>query len=359
MIDTTFRFCMHARAVLLAVALSSALNAPVSAADPHETLYETQYQGLAMGTLITARLISPDDKAVQKLDDFLSDRIDAYETLFTVHREGPLYEVNKRSGQWVDVDCRIAELTEKAKTIAEASDRAFEPTIGTLVNVWKIGFGGNQVPERRDIEAALEKVDYTKIETKRENNVCRMRIGKGQSIDLGAIAKGWIGTALTQDLKAVGATNVLLDLGGNVALLGKSPAGLPWNVGIQRPDKERGQIFAVVKAFDESVITSGAYERKIEKDGKSYGHILSPETGMPVATDIASVTIVDKDGARADGWCTALFAMGVEKAVKKMAEQKDLGVFILDADLKRAWVSKCIADRLKVQDPQVKLTIVE
>ena len=363
MIDTTFRFCMHARAVLLAVALSSALNAPVSAADPHETLYETlyetQYQGLAMGTLITARLISPDDKAVQKLDDFLSDRIDAYETLFTVHREGPLYEVNKRSGQWVDVDCRIAELTEKAKTIAEASDRAFEPTIGTLVNVWKIGFGGNQVPERRDIEAALEKVDYTKIETKRENNVCRMRIGKGQSIDLGAIAKGWIGTALTQDLKEAGATNVLLDLGGNVALLGKSPAGRPWNVGIQRPDKERGQIFAVVKAFDESVITSGAYERKIEKDGKSYGHILSPETGMPVATDIASVTIVDKDGARADGWCTALFAMGVENAVKKMAEQKDLGVFILDADLKRAWVSKCIADRLKVQDPQVKLTIVE
>ena len=119
-----------------------------------------------------------------------------------MHREGPLYEVNKRSGQWVDVDCRIAELTEKAKTIAGASDRAFEPTIGTLVNVWKIGFGGNQVPERRDIEAALEKVDYTKIETKRENNVCRMRIGKGQSIDLGAIAKGWIGTALTQDLKA-------------------------------------------------------------------------------------------------------------------------------------------------------------
>ena len=63
MIDTTFRFCMHARAVLLAVALSSVLNAPVSAADPHETLYETQYQGLAMGTLITARLISPDDKS--------------------------------------------------------------------------------------------------------------------------------------------------------------------------------------------------------------------------------------------------------------------------------------------------------
>ena len=355
--NTTFR--IFARAPLLAAALFCGLSTLVSAAEEGKTLYETQYQGLAMGTLITARLISPDAKAAQKLEELVSERVDDYETLFTVHREGPLYEVNKRSGEWVEVDCRITELTEKAKAIAEASDRAFEPTIGTLVNVWKIGFGGDQVPARSDIDAALKKVDYTKIETQREDNVCRMRIGKGQSIDLGAIAKGWIGTALTQDLEAAGATNVILDLGGNVALLGKSPAGRAWNVGIQRPDKERGQIFAVVKAFDESVITSGAYERKIEKDGKSYGHILSPETGMPVATDIASVTIVDKDGARADGWCTALFAMGVEKAVKKMAEKKDLGVFILDSDLKRAWVSKCIADRVKVLDPELKLTVVE
>lgn len=341
----------------LSAAFFCLLSLPSLAGEPAQ-LYEMQYRGLAMGTLITARLIGPGAELVEKLEPLLERKIEDYETLFTVHRQGPLYDVNRQAGQWVEVDCRIAELAETAKRIARESDRAFEPTIGTLVNVWKIGFGGDKVPERGEIEKALEKVDYTKIQTERDNGVCRMKIGAGQSIDLGAIAKGWIGTAIIGDLKAAGASNVVLDLGGNVALLGESPAGRAWKVGIQRPDKDRGEYFAVISAADESVITSGAYERKIEKDGKRYGHILSPATGMPVATDIASVTIVDKDGARADGWCTALFAMGTEKAVRKMAEQKDLGAFILDASLRKAWVSKCIADRVELQDDQVQLVVV-
>lgn len=111
--NTTFR--IFARAPLLAAALFCGLSTLVSAAEESKTLYETQYQGLAMGTLITARLISPDAKAAQKLEELVSERVDDYETLFTVHREGPLYEVNKRSGEWVEVDCRITELTEKPR----------------------------------------------------------------------------------------------------------------------------------------------------------------------------------------------------------------------------------------------------
>lgn len=324
-----------------------------------DSLYETTYQGLAMGTLISARMIAPGQEATESLRPLLEQKIDEYETLFTVHREGPLYEVNRRAGQWVDVDCRIAQLAESAKRVAEESSRAFEPTIGTLVNVWKIGFGGDRVPERKEIDEALSKVDYTRIETQREDGRCRMRIGLGQSIDLGAIAKGWIGTALTEDLKAAGSVHALVDLGGNVALLGGSPSGRAWRVGVQRPDKERGEIFAVVSAADESVITSGAYERKLSAGGKTYGHILSPVTGMPVDTDIASVTIVDHDGARADGWCTALFAMGTQRALQEMREHKDLAVLILDVSLKKAWVSRCLADRISLLDETIALTVVE
>lgn len=352
--DLFSRACLTA---LITVGLGSFSH--LSCAAQEGELYETQYRSLAMGTIISARLIAPQAAVVEKLDSLLEQRIEEYETLFTVHRSGPLYEVNQKAGQWVDVDCRIASLSESAKDIARDSDKAFEPTIGTLVNVWKIGFGGDKVPEKGAIDNALRKVDYAGIETQRENGRCRMRVRQGQSIDLGAIAKGWIGTALIHDLQKAGATNAILDLGGNVALLGKSPSGRDWKVGIQRPDKDRGEIFAVVKASDESVITSGAYERKIEKDGKTYGHILSSVTGMPVATDIASVTIVDKDGARADGWCTALFAMGTEKAIRKMAQQKDLGVLLLDSSLKKVWVSKCIADRIELRDSQVQLIVVE
>lgn len=71
----------------------------------------------------------------------------------------------------------------------------------------------------------------------------------------------------------------------------------------------------MVTAIDESVITSGAYERNFEKNGKRYGHILSAKTGRPVQTDLSSVTIVDANGAKADALCTALFGMG-EKAAQ-------------------------------------------
>lgn len=352
------RAALFSSGLALSLCSFSAFAADASVAD-EDVLYETQYSGLAMGTLISARVIAADAATAEKLEAGLADRIEDYETLFTVHRTGPLAEVNRRAGLWTEVDCRIAELAEKAKGVARDSDRAFEPTIGTLVNVWKIGFGGDRVPERKAIDEALRHVDYTQIETRNENGRCSMRIGKGQSIDLGAIAKGWIGTAIVEDLRRGGAQAAVVDLGGNVALLGSAPSGRAWKIGVQRPDQERGEIFAVVEARGESVITSGAYERKIETNGKSYGHILSAVTGMPVQTDIASVTIVDADGAEADGWCTALFAMGMEKAVAKVAQRRDMKVLLLDKSLKTVWVSRALADRIEIRDPQVVLKVID
>ena len=89
----------------------------------------------------------------------------------------------------------------------------------------------------------------------------------------------------------------------------------------------------MVAVSDTNVITSGAYERNFEKNGHRYGHILNPTTGQPVATDIASVTIVDKNGARADALCTALFAMGWEKAEAFFACPPDVHAVLLRDNL--------------------------
>ena len=170
---------------------------------------------------------------------------------------------------------------------------------------------------------------------------------------MGGIAKGFIGTRLQERLKKEGATHAILDLGGNVVALGEKSSGHPWRVGLQRPDRERNQIFAVVKAKDVSVITSGAYERFIEKDGKRYGHILSAETGRPVLTDISSVSIVDAYCANADAWCTALFAMGWDKAIKYLNLHPDVGAVLLHSDLKRMYVSRKIEPLLTVTDDRI------
>ena len=350
-------FCPALAADRATDAPAAAAAAAAAPAEAGRLVYEARFMGLSMGTIVSARLYSEDEKTAARLADLFEKKTADYETLFTVHGEGPLNEVNRRSGSWVSVDCRLAALVQAAKDVARSSNRAFEPTIGTLVNVWKIGFGGDRHPPRADIEAALKKVDYTQIAVDETPGACRVKIGAGQSIDLGAIAKGWIGTALARDMQRAGARHGIIDLGGNVSLIGSSPSGEPWRVGIQRPDAERNTVMAVVQAENVSVITSGAYERKIEADGRTYGHILSAVTGEPVGTDLASVTIVNPDGARADGWCTALFAMGSEKALESAARE-GLSVILASGDLKTLWVSRAIADRVTVQDKSMKIEIV-
>lgn len=323
---------------------------------------ESTYLGFAMGTLIQGTIEAPDKAQADFLADRYEKALGAYETLFTVHAEGPMNEVNRHPGVWQKTDCRIAQLMADAKAIARDSGGAFDPTIGPVVNVWKIGFGGDSVPSDEAIEAARRWVDWRKIETKLtpdESGRCSVKIGEGQQIDLGAIAKGWIGTAVAQDLKRAGAQRAVLDLGGNVVLLGTGEGGRPWRVGVQDPRKERNEMLAVIEASDVSVITSGDYERYFMKDGRTYGHILSGSTGRPVPLAFSSVTIVDADGAKADGWCTALFAMGREKALEYLARHADLAAFLISGDGREAWVTASLAPRLKLTDESITLHVVQ
>lgn len=299
-----------------------------------------------MGTIVQGRVYARDEKTAGTLTDLIQNQADEYNRLFTVHEKSPITEIARNSGRWTPIDCRAARLIAQARTVAEQSDGAFDPTIGPVVDAWRIGFGGTAEPPAEKIASALARVDWRKIETDLTAGSCRVRIGAGQSLDLGGIAKGWIGTQLTNELKKAGAVSAMLDLGGNIALAGVAPEGRDWMIGIQFPDAERGAAFAAVKARDESVVTSGDYERFIAKDGKIFGHILSGRTGRPVPMTMSSVTVVDKDGAKADAWCTAFFAMGLAKTLEYMKTHPQMQVLILGADKKTIWVSESLSDRV-------------
>lgn len=322
-----------------------------------------QYLGYAMGTLVQGTIVAKDKATADALTDRYERLISDYETLFTVHGAGPMQDVNQHPGVWQATDCRIASLMGTAKTIARESAGAFDPTIGPVVNVWKIGFGGESVPSDAAIDEARKHVDWRRIETQLtpdEAGQCRVKIGEGQNIDLGAIAKGWIGTAAAKALQQSGAESGILDLGGNIVLMGAGEGGRNWRVGVQDPRKERNEMLAVIETpGDVSVITSGDYERYFMKDGKRYGHILSGATGRPVQLSFSSVTIVDADGAKADGWCTALFAMGKEKALAFLSHRPDIEAFLLSGDEKTAWVSERLAPRLKLTDETIELRVIK
>lgn len=315
-----------------------------------QEVFEGQTSLLSMGTLINVRIQAHDQAQVSALLDRFISRVDHYNTLLTVHQDGPLNMVNQKAGQWVEVPCEVVQLVQTAQSVAKESDRAFEPTIGPLVNVWKIGFGGQVVPAEEDIQEALKKVDYQKIQTEVTPGACRIRIESGQFLDLGAIAKGWIGTQLAEELRDQSVSYAMVDLGGNIALVNAPLGRQASKIGIQNPDSQRGGAFAYVLARDESVITSGAYERKMQIGEKTYGHILSAVTGHPVTTDLSSVSVIDKDGAIADAWCTAFFAMGLDKTIEYVQKHPKMKVILLDAKLQTVYVSDSVKDRFFLLD---------
>lgn len=313
----------------------------------------------SLGTWVTADFFTATEKEKEAALTTFEKKIALYNTMMTVHDEGPLFEVNKHPGQWRAVPCQVASVMVKAKEIAKESDRAFEPTIGPIVNAWKIGFGGNRVPSAQELKAAASHVDYRRVEVDETPGACRIRIGKDQNVDLGAIAKGWIGTALAEDVQKVGVTRGIIDLGGNIVLIGKHPDGdRDWNVGVQDPSSDRGEVLGSIRASNVSVITSGDYERYLEKNGKKYGHILDARTGEPSKPDMGSITIVDADGAKADGWCTALFAMGMKKAITFLETRPDIKAFIVDAELKNSWVSPALAGSVELTRPNMTLHVI-
>ena len=131
-------------------------------------------------------------------------------------------------------------------------------------------------------------------------------------IDLGGIAKGYIADAAAKYLRDAGVEHAILDFGGNVLVIGESPSGRPWNVGLRDPQGGKNSYFAVVAVSDMSVVTSAEYER-----GK---HIIDPRTGEPAETDCVSATVIARSSAFADAMATALF-VGGESLLQTAAER--------------------------------------
>ena len=284
-----------------------------------------------MGTVVQIKVFGKTPEETKRFAQIVEDEVVRFDDMMSVHKDSPLNNVNKHAGEKVEVTPEIAEMTREALVIADMTHSAFEPMIGPLVNLWKIGFGGDHVPSDEAIKEAIRRVDHRHVRVTEENGKWFMQIGRDQNVDMG----------------------------GNIVAMGEKYPGTPWRIGLQSPDKSRGAYFAVVAASDTNVITSGAYERNFEKNGHRYGHILNPTTGQPVATDISSVTIVDQNGARADALCTALFAMGWEKAEAFLLAHPDVHAVLLKDNLKDVLVSEALRDKIQPYDPEVSIRLLK
>ena len=198
--------------------------------------------------------------------------------------------------------------------MSRLTDGAFDITVAPLVELWDAN-NRTAPPTDAEIKAAQEKVGYRKISGEPFSL-------QGACLDMGAVAKGYIADRLIGHFKKNNVTDVIVDLGGNVALLGEH------TVGIRNPFSS-DEVFAVIKLKDKSAVTSGAYQRYFIHNQKRYHHIIDPRTGKCADSGIASVTVVSPSSMWADALSTSIFILG-EDALSLCKEFPDTDALIIN-----------------------------
>ncbi|MGO0094107.1 FAD:protein FMN transferase [Streptococcus suis] len=275
-----------------------------------------------MGTIIETRIWHPQAEPIL---DQVEELLYLYKDRFSANDlTSELMEVNLNAGvQAVPVADDLYELIKLGKEHSLAQESFLNITIGPLVQSWRIGFSDAKLPTQEMISEKLQLINPRDIELDDEEQTVYLK-KEGMAIDLGALAKGYVADKIVDFLKRIGVEAGLINLGGNVLTLGQAPHNADgyWRIGIQDPQKPRGENALVLKIGEESVVTSGIYERTLTVNGKTYHHILSSETGYPIESQLASLTIVSKQSVDGEIWTTRLFGQEITR-IYKMVEETD------------------------------------
>lgn len=212
-----------------------------------------------------------------------------------------------------EVSEELYELLELSMEYSELTGGAFDVTIEPVSSLWDFSSLEPVVPEEDVLIKELENVGYENLQL--ENGMVRKK-NADAGIDLGAVAKGYIADKLKEYLVSKGVESAIIDLGGNIVLIGGKPDGSDFSIGIQKPFEDRNEIIGTIAIKDYAVVSSGIYERCFWEEDVFYHHILNPETGYPCESDLTGVTILAPEAARADALSTTCFILGKEKGME-------------------------------------------
>lgn len=304
-----------------------------------------QKQVHLMGTVID--ILVEADSHPDLLAEEACRLLDIYNKRFSANdTDSELMAINHAAGKRpVEVDKDLFELIKIGKRHSLADTSNLNIAIGPLVQTWRIGFSDAKLPDPAAIKEKQGLIQPEKIVLE-DGQQTVFLAQEGMKIDLGALAKGFIADKIMSYLKEHGARSALINLGGNVLVYGpnqKRPDKL-WYIGIQNPQKARNQNLGLVKIADQSVVTSGIYERHIVVDGTDYHHIFDSNTGYPIETEMASLTIVSDLSLDGEIWTSRLFGLPLSDAVAVIDQLPHIEGIIVTKD-NRFFVSKGLKTR--------------
>lgn len=241
--------------------------------------YYYQCNFKAMGTLCEVQLFATSyNRAKQAADSVIAD-VQRLESLYSRYQPNSfLSKINQVAavGGKIAVDPETASLLNYAESCYELSQGLFDISSGLLRKAWK--FDQSKLPDQNIIEPLLKLVGWEKIIWK--NSELKFTV-VGMEIDFGGIVKEYAADRAASLCKEQGINHGIINLGGDIKVIGPRADNSPWSVGIKHPDQNQS-LLKTIHMYEGGLASSGDYERAIIINGVRYGHILNPKTGWPV-----------------------------------------------------------------------------
>jgi thiamine biosynthesis lipoprotein len=306
-----------ARPLALLLLASLTAVAPAAAADGAATRAT-----LVMGTIARITLADGADEAAFDAGFAAFERVDASMSLYRATSD--LVRVNAHAGAHAEpVERELFDCLSRSRAMSELTDGAFDVTILPLLRAWGAYPGLDYLaPSRADAvgwEGLLLDPEARTVSFQR----------RGMGIDLGGVAKGFALDRARDAMVAGGVGTAVLDLGGELLLVGTGPDG-GWRIAVRDPKAPDASLGVLVFDRAEAVSTSGNYERDFATEGwRTPSHVFDPRTGGPVRPGLA-VTVWAPDATTADGLSTALLVLGPDDAGPVLARVPDVGALFVD-----------------------------
>ena len=222
-----------------------------------------------------------------------------------------------------------------SQNIYKATNGAFNPAVGPLVQAYGFGSEEPQALSQDQIDALRALVDFESFVFDSDARTLKKTLPDSR-LDFSAIAKGMGVDLVTAYLDENGITNYFVEIGGEVRTRGMHPEERPWRLGIDRPEEnpapDQRPLQAIIPLTDDAIATSGNYRNFYVKDGKKYVHTINPMTGQPEISNLLSATVIAPTCAEADGYATAFMVMGTEKALELVEGNEDLEAYFITVD---------------------------
>jgi FAD:protein FMN transferase len=331
---------------VLAIVISLFLVLALSGCGPTAAKEKTRYQAEFLDLFDTMTQIvgySDSEDLFSEQVNFVYDNLEGMHQLYDIYNDydgvNNIKTINDNAGKApVKVDKKIIDLLKFSKEIYDISDGSVNIAFGSVLKIWHdYRDDGAADPDRAKLppqgllEAANKHININDVIID-ENKMTVYLADPKMRLDVGAIAKGYATEQVSKLLEDKWpGISILLSVGGNVKAVGMKETGtetIPWNVGIKNPDDQSAMLMTL-NVSDDSMVTSGDYQRYYEVDGKIYHHIIDPKTLYPAA-HCRAVTIVVPDSGLADGLSTAAFIMPVEDAKALVQSYGGEAVFVMN-----------------------------